>query len=209
MTEFTVKDIFSSIQGEGSLLGTAMNFIRFSRCNLSCSWCDTDFSGGEQMGLDEIVGSIAPKIEWVSLTGGEPMLEKGLFELIGALHELGHVVYLETNGTIFDEAVFSSCDFVSLDLKPPSSKNPVHDEGALSYCLTHPKKTHIKVVIKDGGDIDYFLNIFKSGESTHNYPNWILQPEWDSMGGIDFKMLLSLGRNVRVIPQTHKVMKIK
>lgn len=121
---YHVKEIFYSLQGEGSRMGRAAVFCRFAGCNLwsgrerdrgraICDFCDTDFRGtaGEGGGKYAGAGPLAAAIEaawgggwgpgirpYVVLTGGEPLLQ--LDEpLIGALHARGFEVAVETNGT--------------------------------------------------------------------------------------------------------------
>ena len=94
---YKIKNIFTSIAGEGSLVGTPMTFIRFSGCNLSCKFCDTDFSGGNMMTTESILKLVST--EWVCFTGGEPLLQVGSFkdELTNELYK-NHKIAVETNG---------------------------------------------------------------------------------------------------------------
>lgn len=99
---YPVKEIFLSLQGEGFWTGTPMVFVRFSGCNLSCPFCDTDHAGGSIMSAGEIGEAVlreGGKCRRICLTGGEPTLyaDNGL---IGHLHSLGYTVHLETNGTM-------------------------------------------------------------------------------------------------------------
>jgi len=71
-----VKEIFHSLQGEGGRQGSASIFIRLSGCNLNCDFCDTDFSGGEDMSFVEILSYIRQyPCRWIVWTGGEPTLQ--------------------------------------------------------------------------------------------------------------------------------------
>lgn len=99
-----ITEIFHSIQGEGYHAGTAAVFIRATGCNLSCAFCDTDFSPREKLTPEEILARIAPfPCRFVVLTGGEPTLQQeGLRPLVALLHEQGYYVTLETNGTSAD-----------------------------------------------------------------------------------------------------------
>ena len=45
--EAKINEIFSSIQGEGPVVGYKQLFIRFCGCNLNCNYCDTEFQKGE------------------------------------------------------------------------------------------------------------------------------------------------------------------
>src|SRR3990167_10969815 len=113
-------EIFASLQGEGPSAGTPVAFVRLSRCNLACVWCDTAYTwhfegdnrphcGGEtfarkanQVTLD--VADVAARIAALGqkrlvVTGGEPLLQAGaLAELLELLPDMS--VEIETNGTI-------------------------------------------------------------------------------------------------------------
>jgi 7-carboxy-7-deazaguanine synthase len=120
---YTVKEIFYTLQGEGTHTGRPAVFCRFSGCNLwtgreqdragaICSFCDTDFvgvgpDGGKFRSADELADAVVR--HWPSLnghgkrfvvcTGGEPLLQ--LDEAaIAALHKRGFEVAIETNGTL-------------------------------------------------------------------------------------------------------------
>ena len=120
---FKVKEIFSSIQGEGFYTGRPAVFLRFAGCNLwngnlkdkqnaICNFCDTDFVGTDgQNGGTYSLNQIIEKVEqvwnrkykaiqkFIVLTGGEPMLQTNL-SLVQSLKQKGFFVALETNGTI-------------------------------------------------------------------------------------------------------------
>jgi len=112
-------EIFASIQGEGASAGQPVTFIRLSRCNLACVWCDTAYTwhftgddrphrSGEtfermanQMKLD--IADVAARVDALGqrrlvITGGEPLLQaSALADLLEALPD--HSVEVETNGT--------------------------------------------------------------------------------------------------------------
>lgn len=120
---YAVKEIYYTLQGEGAQAGRAAVFLRFAGCNLwsglerdragaVCSFCDTDFIGTDGPGggkfkeaesLARAVGSHWPGEKagkpYVVCTGGEPLLQLDP-ALIGALHEAGFEIAVETNGTI-------------------------------------------------------------------------------------------------------------
>ena len=100
--KYRVNEIFLSLQGEGFWTGTPMVFLRLSGCNLSCPFCDTDFSAFTEMTADDIVAEVlraAGECRRVCITGGEPLLQLDQ-ELISALHAAGFTLHLETNGTL-------------------------------------------------------------------------------------------------------------
>ena len=77
-----INEIFSSIQGEGILIGRRQIFVRFSGCNLDCNYCDTSKSRNPILGdlitkeelINKINNLITPDFHSISLTGGEPLL---------------------------------------------------------------------------------------------------------------------------------------
>lgn len=205
--KFKINEIFCSIQGEGILVGIPMNFIRFTRCNRKCEWCDTDFSDGIDMTIGEIEKKLDKKIKWVSLTGGEPMLERDLLILIKKFKEKNFKILLETNGTLFERKIFEACDFISLDIKAPSSGNCRYNKDALQYCLRNSKKSQLKIVIQDDNDIKFFKNIFKKNK---RYPNWIIQPEWSAREKLQYsKIIKFFDNNIRIIPQVHRILGVR
>ncbi len=103
---YRVNDIFYSLQGEGHHSGRAAVFVRFSGCNLSCDFCDTDFKAYRELTADEILadmqGLLPEGVETQGmlcvLTGGEPTLQVD-DALIESLHAAGYRVAMESNGT--------------------------------------------------------------------------------------------------------------
>lgn len=81
---YRVVEIFESINGEGKKAGQLAIFIRFQRCNLNCSYCDTRWANREDapyvtMNEDEIYERvIASGIKNVTITGGEPLLQENI-----------------------------------------------------------------------------------------------------------------------------------
>lgn len=101
-----LAEIFYSIQGEGAFTGTPAVFVRLAGCNLSCEFCDTDYSLKFFASVTEVltrareVGGDCPT---VILTGGEPLAQRETLELIDALRQDGRRVHIESNGTIYTE----------------------------------------------------------------------------------------------------------
>ena len=144
-----IIEIFSSIQGEGPYIGYRQIFIRFAGCNLSCDYCDTPFQAQEFCNLEVSSGSKEFKklknpvskeqllnvtlnlfqydnYHSISLTGGEPLLHTDF--LLDFLPDFRKnfpktKVYLETNGTLFEELekIIDYIDIISMDLKLKSS----------------------------------------------------------------------------------------
>ena len=93
-----VKEIFYSLQGEGGRQGAASIFIRLSGCNLNCDFCDTDFSGGEDWSLEQILSLIQQfPCQWIVWTGGEPALQL-TDECLLFFKQAGFFQAIESNG---------------------------------------------------------------------------------------------------------------
>ena len=109
-----VNEIFYSIQGEGYHTGTAAVFVRFSGCNLNCSFCDTAHQSGTDYTEEEIVEEVSKyPARLVVVTGGEPTLQLTV-SLVSKLHEVGKTVAIETNGT---REVPANVDWITLSPK--------------------------------------------------------------------------------------------
>jgi 7-carboxy-7-deazaguanine synthase len=105
--KFKVVEKFISVNGEGPLSGQLVVFIRFAGCNLHCSYCDTtwanatDVSYNFMTSLDIYKYIKSSKIRNVTLTGGEPLLQEGIIELLEMLSSDNSLhVEIETNGSV-------------------------------------------------------------------------------------------------------------
>lgn len=121
----SIAEIFYSIQGESTFSGLPCVFIRCSGCNLSCSYCDTGYarepSSGKLQTIDEIMAQVLSfPVNLVEITGGEPLLQSGIYQLIDRLHAAGKKVLLETNGSR-DISKIDRRVQVILDVKTPGS----------------------------------------------------------------------------------------
>jgi 7-carboxy-7-deazaguanine synthase len=109
-----ITEIFKSVQGEGTRAGLPCVFVRLTGCNLRCTWCDTAyaFHGGKKMSVEEVVarvdelcgrqsGESGADVPLVELTGGEPLLQEGIYPLAESLLKCGYTVMIETSGERF------------------------------------------------------------------------------------------------------------
>jgi 7-carboxy-7-deazaguanine synthase len=136
-----ISEIFHSIQGEGELTGIPSAFVRASGCNLRCSWCDTPYASwnpeGEEMTVDAIVERVLSySCAHVVLTGGEPMIAKGIHELAASLKKAGMHITIETAGTVAPDGI--ACDLASLSPKLANS-TPALDLAGPSWVERHEK----------------------------------------------------------------------
>jgi 7-carboxy-7-deazaguanine synthase len=151
----TVNEIFYSIQGESTRAGCPCVFIRLTACDLRCSWCDTPyaFHEGRKMPVADVVAE-AEKYECplVEITGGEPLLQEGVYELMDTLLARGRTVLLETGGhrpiDRVPEAVVKIVDVKC----PASGEETRNDLTNLDRLARHDE---VKFVIKDRGDYEF------------------------------------------------------
>jgi 7-carboxy-7-deazaguanine synthase len=118
-----IAEIFFSIQGEGTHSGQPCAFVRLTGCPLRCVWCDSAFAfhGGEDLTIDEIVARVAAyPTRLVCVTGGEPLAQPQVHELMQRLLERDERVLLETSGALDARAVDPRVVRI-LDLKAPGS----------------------------------------------------------------------------------------
>lgn len=114
MRQYKINEIFYSLQGEGYHAGEPAVFIRFSGCNLSCPWCDTQHQQGKMLTAQEIIEKVKEyKTKLVVLTGGEPSLFVD-GELLAALHWVFDTIAMESNGT---HEVPAAVDFLTISPK--------------------------------------------------------------------------------------------
>ncbi len=101
-----LAEIFYSIQGEGAFSGTPAVFVRLAGCNLSCDFCDTDYSLKFFGSVEDVVTRVQElggDCPMVILTGGEPLAQRETLDLVEALRASGKRVHIESNGTIYTE----------------------------------------------------------------------------------------------------------
>jgi len=127
-----ISEIFYSLQGEGFLAGTPSVFVRLAGCPLRCRWCDTkyawDETAGQHYSIAKIVQTIGQaKSKFVVVTGGEPMINSDLPQLVQKLKQKGKHITIETAGIAFIPAL--PCDLMSIS---PKLSNSTPDDPELA-----------------------------------------------------------------------------
>lgn len=98
-----LAEIFYSVQGEGTWTGTPAVFVRLAGCNLSCAFCDTDYSLKFLASVNDVVARVRAEggdCPMVIVTGGEPFAQRETPALIAALRADGRRVHIESNGSL-------------------------------------------------------------------------------------------------------------
>ncbi len=154
-----VNEIFLSVQGEGLMTGYPTVFVRFTGCNLRCSYCDTTYAyyAGNEMTPEEIMNAIKGHgYRRVCLTGGEPLLQGGMQDLLNRLK--GYRVTIETNGSVpLNKVTLNPGQTFVMDVKTPSSGQ--HDRMCISNFDRLGDGDEIKFVVGDRRDYEWSRGI--------------------------------------------------
>ncbi|MDH7601046.1 MAG: 7-carboxy-7-deazaguanine synthase QueE [Armatimonadota bacterium] len=237
-----IHEVFSSIQGEGIFCGQRHVFVRFAGCNLSCSYCDTPGArlqnpsacrvvpGADSCsclslhnpvdadGLFEHCRNLVGRA--VCLTGGEPLMQA---EFCAALarrfRQEGHVIHLETNGTLAEAlpSLNGLVDVIAMDMKIPSTSGcelwQTH-ELFLTRALETKAFVFVKAIVDARTEESEILQCADIIASKNRRLPLVIQPVngKKSVPGEHLLRLqeaaLRLVDDVRVIPQCHKVLEL-
>jgi 7-carboxy-7-deazaguanine synthase len=199
-----INEIFYSIQGEGKWTGLPNIFIRTTGCNLRCSYCDTKYaySKGIEKNIDEILNEIKRySCQYICVTGGEPLLQNDLLDLLHIIIEKNYFLCLETNGSLGIETVSKLPSLlISLDIKCPSSN--MNGKMKLENIELLRPQDQIKMIIKNESDYNYAKSIiskYKPNCSIFFQPVWGINP--NSLAN----WILNDGLKVRIGLQLHKI----
>ncbi|MBD5639272.1 putative 7-carboxy-7-deazaguanine synthase QueE [Clostridium botulinum] len=166
--DFKVVERFVSINGEGRRSGQLAIFIRFVGCNLNCSYCDTLWANEKDVSYELISSKDiydyikSQKIKNVTLTGGEPLMQKGIVELLKVLSKDKELyVEIETNGSVLlDEFLdIENSPSFTMDYKLPSSN--MENKMALDNFRYLTNKDTVKFVSGSIEDLEKAKEIIK------------------------------------------------
>jgi len=199
-----INEIFYSIQGEGNWTGLPNIFIRTTGCNLRCSFCDTKYAydTGKEIPLNKIIEKIGIyPCKYICITGGEPLLQKDVIELIDKLLKKGYQISIETNGSLNIEKISGKKSLmISLDIKCPSSD--MHENNYLENINFLKKVDQLKFVIKNKDDYNYAKKILEKYKPVCTV---FLQPVWGENPKNLTQWIINDGLNVKIGLQIHKI----
>lgn len=204
-----LTEIFYSIQGEGRASGRPCVFVRLSRCNLRCTWCDTTYSfkGGEKFTFDDVMAEVAKyPTKLVEITGGEPLLQPTVHPLMTAFVDAGYEVMIETSGSL-DISKIDPRVHIIMDLKAPGSSE---EKRNLWANLEHLKPSdEVKIVILDQADYEWAKGKVREHELEERC-HVIFSPVHGQMDGNALaNWILEDGLNVRLGLQIHKFLSVE
>lgn len=163
--EYKVVEIFQSINGEGMKAGELAVFVRMQGCNLSCKYCDTAWANDanadfQKMTENEIVAQVQKnQVKNVTLTGGEPLLQPGIEELLLALTKAGFAVEIETNGSISIKEYKSLSSGISFTMDYKLAGSGMEDKMNTENFAFLTAKDTVKFVVSDRKDLERAYNI--------------------------------------------------
>jgi 7-carboxy-7-deazaguanine synthase len=198
-----VTEIFFSVQGETSRSGLPCAFVRFTGCDLRCGYCDTAyaFHGGKWMERAEVLAALERyPTRFVTLTGGEPLLQKELPELSRELLDRGYLVSVETHGQR-SVAALPKAVVKIVDVKTPGSGEQVRDLAVLDEL---DAKDELKFVICSRDDFDWSAGLVREHRLEDRFP-LLFSPSFGVVDPRDLAAwLLESGIRARLNLQIHK-----
>jgi 7-carboxy-7-deazaguanine synthase len=156
-----INEIFFSIQGESTWAGRPCAFVRLTGCDLRCSWCDTEyaFHEGRTMAVEEVAAQLLGYgCDLVEVTGGEPLLQAGVYPLIVRLLDMGTTVLVETSGAS-DVSRLDVRAIKVMDLKCPGSGESARNLWSNLEHLT--RRDEVKFVVGDRADYEWARDVLR------------------------------------------------
>ncbi len=206
MTQLKVFEIFYSLQGESSRVGLPTIFIRLSGCPMRCHYCDTAyaFQGGSMMGMDDIMSSIKKyDTRYVTVTGGEPLAQKEVLNLLKTLADSDYEVSLETGGGLSIKEVDPRVKII-LDIKTPESGEEKKNHWENLEVIN--SKDEIKFVLCSRGDYEWAKQILDQYQLTEKC-EILFSPVYQKLNATDLgNWILKDQLHVRMQIQLHKLL---
>jgi 7-carboxy-7-deazaguanine synthase len=209
-----INDIFYSIQGESSFAGYPCFFVRLAGCNIKCSYCDTKEAlidiNAKLFHIGDIVNEIiayGENIKLVEITGGEPLMQDGVYGLMNRLLNLEYTVLLETNGTLSLKNVPDKVVKI-MDIKCPSSG--FEDYNNYENLNFINKNDELKFVIGSNEDYEFAKNFITANKNVINTEKIIFSPVENHFAPhILAEKILFDKLNVRIGLQLHKILNLR
>jgi len=206
VTQLKIFEIFYSLQGESSRMGLPTIFIRLSGCPMRCHYCDTAyaFQGGSMMDIEDIMASIKKyDTRYVTVTGGEPLAQKEVINLLKTLADSNYEVSIETGGGLSIKEVDPRIKII-LDIKTPESgeekKNHWENLDMIS------SKDEIKFVLCSREDYDWAKKILDQYKLTQKC-TVLFSPVYQTLDVTDLgDWILKDQLHVRMQIQLHKLL---
>ncbi|MEM9111104.1 MAG: radical SAM protein [Planctomycetota bacterium] len=161
-----INELFYSLQGESTYAGQRCVFIRLRGCHLRCNYCDTEyaFHEGDKRMIDQVIEQCfeltdgQDGCDLYEVTGGEPLLQRGVHPLMTKLCDMGKTVLIETSGA----CDIGTCDprvIRIMDLKTPGSGEESRNDWANIEKLN--ERDEVKFVLTSREDYDWMAGVLE------------------------------------------------
>jgi len=214
-----INEVFHSIQGESTYAGLPCVFVRLAGCHLRCAYCDTEYAFKEGMtrSIDDIVEQVlAYNCNLVEITGGEPLLQPRVFDLMRTLCDAGKTVLVETSGACDIDGA-GECDsrvIRIMDLKTPASGESARNDLAnIARLRPHDE---VKFVICDRADYEWARDMIRTHTLDRKVNAILMSAVFEQPSGLEIlghkglpmrdlaQWILEDGLPVRMQTQLHK-----
>ncbi len=165
-----VNEIFTTIEGETSLTGIPMIFVRFTGCPLRCAYCDTTYAyeTGREISISRLMNIIRTSgFSIVHLTGGEPLAQPELPLLMNQLLTEHYQIIIETGGSLDISPFIRNNIRIMLDIKTPGSQMNHHNLLS-NIPLMRGGKDEFKFTLCNGDDYDWAVSFLKENQLTNS-----------------------------------------
>ncbi|HIE43977.1 MAG TPA: radical SAM protein [Candidatus Omnitrophica bacterium] len=203
-----VAEIFYSLLGESTYYGLPCAFVRLAGCNLRCTYCDTPQvqDEGEEYNVQQVLSILSGyPAKLVEITGGEPLLQEGVYELIQKLIERKYKILIETSGSIDIDRLPVEV-VVIMDIKCPSSG--MHERVRWENLGRLKQEDEIKFVVQNFDDYLWAREVIEKYNLSGR--KILLSPVFNKLSPkILSEWILKDGLNVRLQLQLHKIIGIR
>ena len=201
-----VHEVYRSLQGESTYAGLPCTFVRLTACHLRCNYCDTAhaFNQGEALPVADVLArALATGDDLVEITGGEPLLQAEVHDLVARLLDAGRTVLLETSGAVGTAEVDPRV-VVILDVKTPGS-----GEAATNVDANYPRlRPHdeVKYVVSSRADFDWSVAHIRA-HAIHHRAKVLMGAVFGRVDPTELAAwVLATGLPIRFQLQLHKVL---
>lgn len=214
-----IHSIYPATEGEGVRIGTPQVFVRFQGCAVGCVNCDSretwNFKKHNEYTIGKLVNTILSyDLKWTSITGGDPLDKHhrdDVLQLIKELKSHGQKINIEVTGLSIDLEIFELADFISFDIKTPSTGVSADKALLIRFIENYGDKSQIKAVIQTKADFEYAYDFYLHCKEVAASTNWVMTPACSSISPLsmkNFEWILEenqrKGACFRVIGQQHK-----
>ncbi|HMV25718.1 MAG TPA: radical SAM protein [bacterium] len=206
-----VNEIFYSIQGESTHAGKPCIFVRLTYCNLRCTYCDTEYAfySGRDMTVEDVIRTVQSyTCKTVEVTGGEPLLQERVYDLMIRLCDMGFEVMIETGGSLDVEKIDPRVLKI-VDMKCPSSG--MQDKNYYPNLNKLLPTDELKFVIGDRNDYEWAKALIAQYPHTKQINSILFSPVFDTIEPVSMvnwmleDKLQTIVPNIRFQIQLHKV----